>query len=166
MPAAGASQKGLAQWLQRQWQRGWLFALVLIAATLAAYQSIAHAGFLWDDSALLGANDLIRSPQGWWQVWTERRLDYLPATSLTFWLEWRIWGMNAVGYHLDNVILHGLAAGLIWRTLRRLKVDGSRLAAAIFALHPVNVASVAWIAERKNTLTMCFLPPAALVPAV
>ncbi|MGA2539998.1 MAG: tetratricopeptide repeat protein [Verrucomicrobiota bacterium] len=154
--AAATPKSSVAQWLEKCWNRGWLFALVLVAATLIAYQSVSHAGFIWDDGSLLLHNDLVKQPDGWWRCWLSKGIDYVPATSTTFWLEWRLWGTHPQGYHLDNVILHGLSAGLIWRILRRLKVTGARLAAALFALHPVNVASVAWIAERKDTLAMAF----------
>jgi tetratricopeptide (TPR) repeat protein len=156
VPVAVRANSPVAQWLEKRWRRGWLFALFLVAATLIAYQSVWHAGFIWDDGPLLLNNDLVKQPDGWWRFWITKGVDYVPTTSTTFWLEWRLWGASPLGYHLDNVILHGLCAGLIWRVLRRLDVAGARLAAAIFALHPVNVASVAWIAERKNTLAMAF----------
>ena len=158
--ASSASKPRLApwQWLEERWRRGWLFALFLVIATLIAYQPIWHAGYIWDDGILLLENDMVKRPDGWWQLWFTKGVDFVPVTISSFWLEWRLWGAHPLGYHLDNVILHGLCAGLVWRVLKKLDSAGSRLAAAIFALHPVNVASVAWIAERKNTLAMaCFL---------
>jgi cytochrome c-type biogenesis protein CcmH/NrfG len=142
--------------------QNWLYVLLLLGGTLAAYGAVWNAQFLTDDGVLLTNNDLIKQSDGWWQLWREHAHDYVPATSTSFWLEWRLWGNNPLGYHLDNVLLHALAAILVWRILDRLKVPGARLAAALFALHPVAVASVAWVSERKNTLAMVFYAAAIL----
>lgn len=144
------------------WQTGWFFFVLLAGATFLAYQPVWHGGFIWDDAVLVTSNPLIKDAGGWWRVWCEKYLDYVPATSSTFWLEWRCWGTNPLGYHLDNVLLHVVAAFVLWKVLERLQVPGARLAAGIFALHPVQVESVAWIAERKNTLAMVFYAGALL----
>ena len=135
----------------------WLAAVALVAITLIAYLPAFRGGFLLDDDLLLTANPLIKDPAGWWRFWcTKSTPDYLPLMSDSFWLEWRLWGMNAAGYHATNILLHAASSVLFWLVLRQLKVPGAWFAALIFAVHPVNVRSVAWIAERKNTLSMVF----------
>jgi len=74
----------------------------------------------------------------------------------TFWAEYRLWGAAPLGYHLVNVLLHGVNGVLVWRILRAGKIPGAWPAAAIFVLHPVHVESVAWVIERKDVLSAFF----------
>jgi protein O-mannosyl-transferase len=135
----------------------WLFGLLLVIATLLAYQPAWHGKPLWDDAAHLTPAEL-RSLDGLARIWTDvgATQQYYPAAFTAFWVQHRLWGDSTLGYHLVNVLLHCLSALLFLLILRRLEVPGAWLAAAIFALHPVHVESVAWMAQLKNTLSGAF----------
>ena len=125
--------------------------------TFTAYLPVFHAGFIWDDDTLLTANALVKSSSGLYDIWfSTRPYDYFPLFYTSFWFEWRLWGMNPLGYHLVNLLLHAAGAVLLWRVLKQLRISAAWWAALVFAVHPVCVASVAWIVERKNTLSLVF----------
>lgn len=143
-------------------------AAVLAAVTLVAYIPALRAEFIFDDDTLLTANPLMRAPDGIWRFWwtapAPQTPDYWPMTSSTLWLEYRLWGTDRPwGYHTTNVLLHIAGALLVWRVLRRLGIGGAYAAALIFAVHPVCTASVAWVSERKNVLSMLFFALAVLM---
>ena len=140
----------------------WL-AVLAGAAVVVAYGSLRHAGFLWDDGGHVTAPSL-RGLSGLARIWflPGATQQYYPVLHSAFWLEHRLWGDAAIGYHVLNVLLHLAASWLFFRTLRALGVRGAAAAAALFAVHPVCVESVAWIAEQKNTLSAVFYFLAAL----
>jgi tetratricopeptide (TPR) repeat protein len=134
--------------------RALIFAVVLTAVTIFAYRPAWHGGFLWDDDDYIINNQLLTATDGWQRIWfsLDSPSQYFPFTYSTFRIEHALWGLNTTGYHWVNLLLHVGNALLVWAVLARLKVPGSWLAATIFALHPVQVESVAWITERKNVL--------------
>ncbi len=140
-----------------------IFAATLALAVFLTYQPAWFGGFIWDDAAHVTRPEL-RSAQGLYRIWFDLRAtqQYYPLVHSVFWLEHKLWGDSTLGYHLVNIALHVAAALLAASLLRRLAVPGAWLAAAIFALHPVNVESVAWITELKNTLSAVFYLGAAI----
>jgi protein O-mannosyl-transferase len=138
--------------------------LLLVALTAAAYLPVVHCGFIWDDDDYIIRNETLRDAAGLWRMWFELGAvpQYYPLVHTTFWLEYHLWGLSPLGYHLVNVGCHALAAILLWRLVGALGLPGGWLAAAIFATHPVCVESVAWVTERKNVLSAVFYLGAAL----
>lgn len=137
--------------------------LALLAVTLVLYLPSYSAGFIWDDDAMVTENPLIKASDGLWRLWFSTEApDYFPLVSTLLWTEWRLFGNNPAGYHIVQALLHGGAAVLLWRVLERLRVPGAWWAALIFAVHPVNVETVSWITETKNTLPMVLYLASAL----
>ena len=133
-------------------------ALVLMA--IAVYLPALAGGFVWDDWIFV-TEPLIRRWDGIISIWfspTDIRGEhhYWPVVYSTFWLEHKLWGFHATGYHAVNLLLHALNTLLVWRLLLRLEVPGAWFAGAVFAAHPVHVESVAWIIERKDLLSAFF----------
>ena len=124
-------------------------------------------GFVWDDDLCIEV-DPVRDVSGLWQIWfapsaLEEEGHYWPLVYTTFWLEHKLWGFDPTGYHIVNVLLHLANALLLWHLLRRLAVPGAWMVAAVFALHPLHVESVAWVIERKDVLSGLFYFAAVLV---
>ncbi len=135
---------------------GWFIALLFFAAILLAYSNALNGAFVWDDDQYISKNPMLRTMDGLRQIWlrpTDAGHQYYPLSFTGFWIGWHLWGLHPIGYHLVNICLHTVCSVLFWQILKRLKVPGALLAGALFALHPVNVMSVAWMNEMKNTLS-------------
>jgi tetratricopeptide (TPR) repeat protein len=138
-------------------QTAWRAPALLLLATFAAYSPVLKARFIWDDDDHITNNVLLTAPGGLRRIWTTTEpMQYYPLTFTAFWLEHRAWGFDPLGYHLINVLLHAANALLLALILKRLRVPAPWWAAAFFALHPVNVESVAWATELKNVLSGFF----------
>jgi protein O-mannosyl-transferase len=137
-------------------RRAWLWAFLLVAITVVAYAPVWNAGFIWDDDDHLTENRCIVGPLGLTQIWTSGQAVYYPLVLTSFWVLHKFVGLNPLPYHVVNVFMHGGAAVLLWSVLRQLHVRGALLGAALWALHPVMVQSVAWITELKNTQSCLF----------
>lgn len=134
-----------------------VLGIMLFLSVLAAYAPALAGGLLWDDDAHLTRPAL----QGWdglRRIWFElgATQQYYPVLHSAFWVEHRLWGDAMPGYHLANAGLHALAACLVVLVCQRLAIKGAWMAGFLLALHPVNVESVAWISEQKNTLSLVF----------
>lgn len=133
----------------------WLGVVLLVVLTGIIYLPALHGGFILDDDKLITDNSLVNSAGGLSRIWfSTEPAEYYPISYSLFWLEWRLWGMNPTGYHVTNLVLHIAAALLIWAVLRNLSIPGAWLGALLFAVHPINVESVAWIAQLRNALAM------------
>ncbi len=132
-----------------------LYCLFFLAISFLAYHPALKNGFIWDDDQYITENQNLRSLKGLKDTWFEPKSlpQYYPLTHTMFWIEYQLWGLNPFIYHFNNILLHALNAFMLWLILSRLKIPGAFLAAAIFAIHPVHTESVAWVTERKNTLS-------------
>jgi len=144
----------------------------IAAVTFAVFAPALQYGFLlWDDDRNFLNNPFYRG-LGWTQVrWAFTSAvmgHWIPVTWLSFGVDHAVWGMNAFGYHLTNVLLHAANAALFYQLGRRLLTLslpaarpwalalGAAAAALFFAVHPLRVESVAWITERRDVLSALF----------
>jgi tetratricopeptide (TPR) repeat protein len=136
----------------------WVQTALLVMMTLVVYLPALRCGFVWDDDAYVTQNSTLLTTEGLLKIWADPAAtpQYYPLVHTSFWVEQHLWGLHPLGYHLNNMLLHALAAVLVWRVLLRLALPGAWLAALVFAIHPVEVESVAWITERKNVLSGVF----------
>jgi len=140
----------------------WAGAIVIIAACFVAYIPAIRGGFIWDDDLYVTNNPMLKVPHGLYHIWFTMNdsPQYVPLVyttiCTTFWAEHQLWGYDPMGYHVVNVAIHITNALLLWLVLRRLSIPGAWFVSAVFALHPVQVESVAWITELKNTMMVFF----------
>jgi Tfp pilus assembly protein PilF len=140
----------------RTWQQTAQIAAIVITVALV-YLPALRGDFVWDDFLLITGNPLLQSFSGLVEIWSGgRTADYFPITNTVFWIEHHLFGQNPTGYHAVNILLQAANALLVWRLLQRLNIPGAWLAGLIFGIHPVHAASVAWISELKNLLSMFF----------
>src|ERR1700737_3734710 len=154
----------IAAHLRSSPNQNYFFAFVLLAVTLLAYQPAWNGKPIMDDARHFIAPEQ-RSLEGFSALWTKPSTtqQYHPLVDTLFWVEDKLWGDSMLGYHIVNVLLHVASAFLLLKILQRLQVPGAWLAAAIFALPPVQVESVAFLVELKNTLSALFFFGAMLV---
>ncbi len=156
-----------SNWSRPQWlvRDGIAVYAALGLLALVVFIPAFFAAFLWDDTIIVGLPEQVG---GFADIWLnpsliESEAHYWPVVYTMFRVEYLLWGLDPVGYHVVNVVLHAANAMLIYALLRRLTVPGAWVAAAIFAVHPVHVDSVAWAIERKDVLSALFYLTSALV---
>ena len=141
-----------------------LICLALTAATLIAYEPIRHNEFVnYDDMRFITENPIVeggltQQSISWAFTKSIKEEYWIPLTWLSHMLDCQIFGLNPAGHHLVNVLFHTLNSLLLFWILTSLtgSIWTSGFVAGIFALHPLQVESVAWAAERKNVLSGFF----------
>jgi protein O-mannosyl-transferase len=140
-----------------------VLALLLVLATLALYNPVVHHPFVnFDDDRYVTDNIHVQNGLHWstvkWAFTTYDEANWHPLTWISHALDCQLYGLNPAGHHYTNVLLHSLNAALLFWILWSATgaTWSSLMVAALFALHPINVESVAWVAERKSVLSMLF----------
>ncbi|MGN6368098.1 MAG: tetratricopeptide repeat protein [Phycisphaerae bacterium] len=167
-PTDSSEVTPLQEFLAKPWVRRWGPFLAIAFLAFLFYLPTLRGMYIWDDDQWLTDNPTMTAPDGLSKIWTDPQASpqYYPLVFTTFWIEHKLWGFGStgpdgvvrpVGYHFDNLLMHIGSALLIFGILRRMKLPGGDLgawlAALLFAIHPVNVESVAWVSERKNCLS-------------
>ncbi len=143
-------------------RRVWGYVATLLVVTAVAFSPSLNAGFLsWDDESYVSHNKLLRNSQGLAAIWdptAPAQDQFYPLVFTSYWLEYQVWGADSLAYHATNVALHLINVALVALLVLQLGAtpEIAVAAAAVFAVHPVQVSSVAWVAERKNTLSGTF----------
>jgi Tfp pilus assembly protein PilF len=130
---------------------------IIVLVPFVLYAPSFNNGYIWDDADYVTANRLIQGNSTIFDIWfTHQTPQYYPITFSTFWLEHKIWGLDPRGYHAVNCVLHIANAVLLYFLMQRLVNWLAFPVALIFAVHPIQVETVAWITERKNVLAVLF----------
>jgi tetratricopeptide (TPR) repeat protein len=130
---------------------------LIVALTAATFLPTLNNGFIWDDDYHVTENAAVKDPAGLGRIWfTHEMSQYYPLAITSFWLEHKMWGLQPAGYHAVNVLLHTVNAILFWLILLKLAPRIAFICAILFAVHPIQVETVAWISERKNLLGLLF----------
>ena len=149
--AKAADGRSISRRMPARLRLEWLSGVALFLGILVTFSPALWSGYIWDDDLVVTANPVVVGPLGLTEIWTTAAADICPLTLSTFWLEHAFWGRAPMPYHLVTILLHGCCAIVLGRVLLALRVRGAWLGASLWALHPVQVESVAWVAEMKNT---------------
>jgi hypothetical protein len=135
-----------------------LRSILLLGLVFAVYSPALRGAYVWDDHGHVPDRAGLYTLSGLSRIWSQPGFtqQYYPLTFTTVWLAHHVWGNNPIGYHLLTVLFHAMNALLLFLLLDGLKCPGSWWGAFLFALHPVEVESVAWISEIKNTQSTFF----------
>ena len=133
-----------------------LAGAVLAVLALALYAPVLAHGLVWDDAALLAGDPAHAGLRGLWTIWTASAFGSDPLAQTTVWLLRLLCGPAPWAFHLAGLALHAAAAVLAWRWLEALRVRGAWFAAALFAVHPLQVEAVAWASQLRTLQAACF----------
>jgi tetratricopeptide (TPR) repeat protein len=145
-------------------KRSVISGLSLILLSVAVYFPVGRNGFInFDDNHYITDNPQVSSPLTRetvkWAFTTFDAANWHPLTWISHALDYHLFGLNAAGHHFESVLIHALNVVLLFLVLQALTgfTWRSLVVASLFAVHPLNVESVAWAAERKTVLSMLFL---------
>ena len=142
--------------------------MVLFLLTVCVFSPVLFNGYIWDDAPHIQENVNLRSVGGLVEIWTRPSSmpQYYPVFHTMLWVGYRLFGAAPWGFHALSVVVHAGSAVLLWRLLVRLQVRWAWLAAALFAVHPVQVETVGWAMELKTVLSgfFYFLALGVLLP--
>ena len=145
------------------YRRQLLICLFLTVTVLAAFWQVSHCDFTnYDDNLYVTENSHIKNgitTEGIrWAFTTSHAGYWHPLTWLSYMLDYELFGLNPAGYHMVNLLFHIANTLLLFFIFHRMTkaIWQSAFVAAVFALHPLHVESVAWVAERKDVLSTFF----------